>query len=153
VLAGLRGFQDHFKKEAVEACERAQAESGRTWEAEERALLAGARVILEQPPLERTTKTDLVGLIESLIQSRVDLALVLTDGIDTAHDGLPPLALPQGTRVVLLLVPARSEDGGAKGTHRAAAQWRAAGVASVPYPVLVAPGGWARLAASEEARP
>ncbi len=151
LLANLRGFHEHFQREAVAQCERAEAAVREERVSRERTFLAAAREIIEQPPVARATTTDLVGLIENLLASRVTLSLIVTDGVDTAHDSGASLRIAWGSRVVLLLVPSRPEAGGREGTRQAAARWRAVGVASVPFTILVAPAGWEQVAGTHAA--
>lgn len=147
VLAGFAGFRRHWEEKAREACREEEARARGQFDRERATFLAAARRATGAPQLAQETHTDLVGVVESLLDAGVDLALLVTDGLETAHDTVPPI--PEGPRVVLVLVPAAEGYGGREATREAARAWERAGARTIPYTALVAPTGWARLAAAD----
>lgn len=142
LLANLRGFRDHFRRKAEEACRAERAARGRVHERERKVLLREVREILEAPQLERDTHTHIVAVVENFVVARANPILLLTDGIETPHAGRLEVHLKGSSRVVLVLVPAREKYGGREATGSAAEKWRGVGAEAVPYLALVGPGSW-----------
>ena len=100
---------------------------------------------LGEPQLEEETRTDIVGVLESLLDVGVETALIVTDGVETAEREIREIGLLAGASAVLILVPAADKYGARNATEKAAEGWRAAGVRAIPYAALVTPSAWAGL--------
>lgn len=146
LLLGLRGFRDHFRREGEEACRRELAGQLESHCRERDAFLRDLRGTLLAPRLEHETETDIVGLVGSLLAAGANPVWVLTDGIDTVHEGDLGLDLADGHRVVLVLVPAREEYGGRRAVERSAADWAQAEISVVRYLMLATVRAWADFA-------
>lgn len=147
LLANLQGFRTHFRTQAIESCKSKQAERMEAFDAKRQAFLATARPIIEQPQLTHETETNILGVIDSLLETGVQLIMIATDGLETTERTILPLRIPDGSRVVLILLPARDAYGGANATREAAKAWEKAGATVLPYTALIAPSAWRRLLA------
>ncbi len=134
VLLGVRGFNDHFRREAVEACLQEITSASARAQTEWARFRRAASAILAQSPISHETKTDIAGLLRSLERSNVCAVFLVTDGIDTAGSSSQS---PRRARLVLVLVPAAPNYGGANATRRTARAWERAGATAMPYTVLV----------------
>lgn len=147
LLANLQGFRTYFRTQAIESCKSKQAERMEAFDAERKEFLATARPIIERPQLTHETETNILGVIDSLLETGVQLVLIATDGLETTERTISPLRIPDGSRVVLILLPARDTYGGASATREAAEVWEQAGATVLPYTALIAPSAWRRLVA------
>jgi hypothetical protein len=146
VLAGIAGFREHYRQLAVRECEAEHKKVAADFEQKEKAFLSAVRAVIRAPQLAHETATDLVGMLMSMAQARIEVTIVLTDGVDTVHDKLPSLPFGDGCRAVLVLVPTRAEYGGPAVTEAVAERWRRSGVAAIRYPELVGgPAGLIKL--------
>lgn len=147
LLSAFAGFRTHFEREATRACLSRQAADSTRFQSEWNSFAAEVRDVLAQPLVSHETHTDIAGILESLFDEGAETVVVVTDGIDTAHDGVRSLAIPENGRVILVLVPARPEYGGREKTDRARQVWQEIDprIVAVPYTDLSSPFTWARL--------
>lgn len=151
LLMAFSGFQTHFAAAAVRACQDRAIVERRSFEEEWGGFVTGVHAGLTDAPTLRATRTDIAGVIEGLVASDVQTLLVVTDGIDTAHEGFPVVSLPPGARVIFVLVPAAPEYGGRAAADKAGESWARLGPGAtvVRYLDLAAPSVWVRLAAGD----
>lgn len=147
LLTAFAGFRAHFAQEGARTCLARQARDRERFEKEWNSFAPAVRTALTEALVSHETKTDIADVIQSLLDLGVGTVVVVTDGLDTTHDGAPSLSLPAGGHVILVLVPARPEYGGREATDSAAELWEAIGpnVIAIPYTDLVSPSVWARL--------
>lgn len=145
LLAGFDGFGRHFREEAIRECRAEQAGLQAAFDTAWAHTLTAARAIIAEPPLERETRTDIVGVLQGLMDASPTVALIVTDGLDTARGAPERVSIPEDGDLVLILVPTRDVYGGREATEEAADLWRRAGAQTVPYTALVSPAAWTRL--------
>lgn len=147
-LGGVKGFRDHFQKQAAEECLKTRETSELEYHRKQQRFLAVARLELSVAQEDKVTPTDIFGVLESLILSGVREIILLTDGLDTLHRG-QALRIPGDTRIALVLVPPVAPYGDGEAVTRTIARWNALGVSTMPYTVLVSPSAWTRILAKK----
>ncbi len=144
VLGDVRGFRDHFRHQAVEACQNEQESLTVAFQEQNKQFADAAREFLSVPQDPGASRTDLLGLLQSLLVSGVRVVILVTDGLETVHAD-EDLRTPSGTRVVFLLVPPLPPYGDRESVRRAVARWKGIGVVAIPYTVLAVPHAWTRM--------
>ncbi len=137
-LVGMQGFRDHFRRRAVESCEKNETARRTQYERRWAEFRGGIAVLLSEPPVDRETKTDIIGLVTSLRAIEVSFILLVTDALHTAHTTHDRFAPMPKRDLQFVLVPAAAAYGGPTATLSASVQWEHAGALTIPYTALVA---------------
>lgn len=146
MLAGVAGFQQYAVAEGRRRCiARRASDSANTTTAWTR-LADAVRNTLHQPGAAPSVRTDILGVLEGLAESRVVATLLVTDGVATTRRVAGATASWSKAHPIVLLVPSRAEFGGMAAARAAGAEWRARGVSVYPFTVLVSPAQWLQIA-------